>query len=93
MREMVVKELGIENLSKEHQDEVLSRLAENILQRASVSALERLSPENREKFSNIANESGPAAAHAFLAGEIPNFNSILQEETRTEIAEIKKSLT
>jgi|GEM_PF-5325892 len=92
LKNKVLQELSIEGLPEKEQEEILAKLTQNILQRVSIAAFAKLSPMKRIKLSELAKEEGPGAAHSFLAAEIPDFESFVQQEIKEEVLATKKLL-
>lgn len=90
IRENVVRELGIEELPREMQDEVIAKVGENIMQSVAIAALERLSPEDQAEFERVAGEGNEDAARAFLTSRVSDLNALVATETKKVLSEIKE---
>lgn len=90
IRENVVRELGIEELPREMQDEVIAKVGENIMQSVAIAALEKLSPEDQAEFERIAGEGNEEATRTFLTARVTDLNALVATETKKVLAEIKQ---
>lgn len=90
LKKIISKHLGIDNFSEKDRDEIISRLGENIMKRASLSAFSMLSHKEQVEFSEIASSGDPEKAHAFLLSKVPNIKNLIQKEAEEELKDIKK---
>ncbi|MHB8651928.1 MAG: hypothetical protein ACYC8S_02220 [Minisyncoccota bacterium] len=90
IREQAVAELGITDLPREMQDEVLARIGENVMQRVAVVALERLSPADQDEFAAIAERGDASETQTFLRAHVPELETLIATETRAVVTELKQ---
>lgn len=89
--EALLKEFGLEHASQSSQMIFVQRLGENIYKRILIVVAERLSVEKLHELEALMNqENNREAIEQFLKAEIPDFERIVQEESRAEIEETKK---
>lgn len=82
LRETLIKELGIENLSGEAQDEVVSKIGEMILKSVTASIFEKLTPSAKEDFNKISATGSSAAIQDFLEENAPGIHEMMEAELR-----------
>lgn len=88
-REQAIAELGIIDLPREMQDDILSRVGENVMQRVALAALDRLSPADQDEFATIAERGDITETQTFLRAHIPELETLMATETRAVIEELK----
>lgn len=86
----LIKDLGMEGLPREVQDEVIARLGENILRRITVSIVEKISPEARHEFDSISEAGDSERMKTFLNGQIPDFDNFVKGEVEKSVTEFKQ---
>lgn len=86
----LIKDLGMEGLPREVQDEVIARLGENILRRITVSIVEKISPEARHEFDSISEAGDSERMKTFLNGQIPDFDNFVKGEVEKSVMEFKQ---
>lgn len=91
LRETLIKELGIENLSGEAQDEIVSKIGEMILKSLTASIFEKLTPAAREEFDAISAAGDAALIQEFLEQNAPGIQQMMEEEIRKTIEGFKKN--
>lgn len=82
LRTMLIKELGIEGLPEEAQDEIVAKLGEVILKSLTVSIFEKIPNEARVDFERIAADNDSERIQSFLNDHIPNLHELMEEEVR-----------
>lgn len=99
MQENIIKEMGLEELPKDAQEEILIKMTESVLKKIAIETLERLSDEDRDEFEKLQETAAPAEIDAFLSSKIENYEELLQktvaeykEEIKESINNLKKSL-
>ena len=87
---LITEELGIGQLPKNVQDEIVSKLGESALKNAMLEIISKLSEENLKEFETISKSEDIVKIRDFLQKNIPNFDTIVNEETKKIIADFKK---
>ncbi len=82
IRTILIKELGIDGLPPEAQDEIVSKLGEIILKSLTVSIFEKLPSGAREEFARITKSNDSTRIQGFLEEHIPDLNILMEEEVR-----------
>ena len=76
----ILEILGLTNLPKERQAEIIGKMTELVQKRAMLRAIEGLKGKDLEDAKKIFSEADPQEILDFIAERIPNFNEILKEE-------------
>lgn len=93
LRSTLIKELGIENLSGEAQDEIVAKIGEMVLKSLTASIFEKLTPSAKEEFNRISAAGNPALIQAFLEENAPGIHQMMEEELKKTLQSFKdKSL-
>lgn len=82
LRDILIKELGIEGLPEEAQDEIVSKLGEIILKSLTVAIFEKLSTEARVEFDRITEKGDHVMIQEFLEQSVPNLHLLMEEEVK-----------
>jgi predicted solute-binding protein len=90
LREIIIKELGIEILPPQAQDEIVAKLGEVILKSVTVAIFEKLSDEARAEFERISKEDEPELIQRFIDENIPDMESLMEEEVRKTLQSFAK---
>jgi hypothetical protein len=91
-REEIIKELGLGGLPSEAQDELISKLAENILKKVAVAMLDKFPEDKRGPFEELVSTGDANQVYAFLSDNVPDAATLIQQEMRNGIAEIKQAI-
>jgi hypothetical protein len=90
LRDILIKELGIENLSGEAQDEIVAKIGEMVLKSLTASIFEKLTPSAKEEFNRISAAGNPAAIQGFLEENAPGIHEMMAEELKKTLASFKE---
>ncbi|MDO8604099.1 MAG: DUF5663 domain-containing protein [bacterium] len=82
LREILIKELGIEGLPEEAQDEIVGKLGEIILKSLTVAIFDKLSGEAREEFERISEAGDSDLIQEFLEKSVPDLHLLMEEEVK-----------
>jgi len=82
LREILIKELGIEMLPEEAQDEIVAKLGEVILRSVTVAIFEKLGDEARAEFERVSKEDEPELVQRFLEENVPDMQTLMEEEIK-----------
>lgn len=86
----LIEDLGLAGFPKDVQDEMLSRISENILKRVTIAIMNAISPSARPEFDAISQAGDSDRMRAFLNAQIPDLDSFVKEEVRKGVAEFKE---
>ncbi len=95
LQKNIIKELGIDQLPPEKQQEVLAAMTEAVLKRLTVRVLEKLPPEARPEFEKVCKTQDPEKITQFLNEKVPDFEKVAAKEIadfKEEIAETVNKL-
>ena len=84
----VLKELGIDQLPAERQEEVLTAMTEAVVKRIILRLVGELSEAQRGQFEEIANLGDSTKISEFLATNIPGHEALV----KAEVASFKKDM-
>ena len=90
LNDTLVKDLGLDGIPKDVQDEVIARVGENILRRLTVSIVEKISPEARQEFDSISEAGDSERMKTFLNAQIPDFDNFVKNEVHKNVLEFKQ---
>ncbi len=76
----ILKELQIDQLPPEKQEEVLTAMTELLLKRLTVRVLEKLDEKQQEEFGQVSAGGDPDKINQFFAANVPDYEKIIQEE-------------
>lgn len=87
----LIKELSIETLSKDKQNEIIIKMTEVLLKRIFLETMERLSDEERNTYEKLTEREDvtPAQVETFFKEKINNYEEMVQGV----IAEFKNEMT
>ena len=88
IEENILKELEIDQLPEERQEEVLTAMTEAVLKRLMLRLIGAMSEEQRKQFEEIANAGDQAKISQFLEANVPNYETTIKEE----VASFKKDM-
>lgn len=91
LKALLVKDLGLTNLTEEVQDQILARLGEITLKAVTLAIFEKLPEAKRAEFDEIALAEDPAKIQAFLTENIPNLKELMDAELKKTIAKFKEA--
>ena len=90
LKQQMVERLDIGELAPAEQDEIITKIGENILKQLTITVLDKLPEEDLPEFDTITESGDPARLQEFLSSKIPNYNKLMQEETTRIIDEFKE---
>ncbi len=88
MRDLI-KELGIEELTQEEKDEVLTRLTDSLLQRLILRVYDKLDEEHQKEFDKLTDEGDVGKINTFLGQNVPDLDEIRDRELDELVLEMK----
>lgn len=95
LQQDILKELGIDQLPPERQEEILTVMTELLLKRITVRVLENLNAEQRQAFETVTAGGDPERVSDFFSQNVSGYEQIAQDEIakfRTEMAEMVNAL-
>ena len=85
IRDILIKELGIESYPEEIQDEVVVKLGEVILKDLTIKIFEKLPLQKKEEFERISAMGDDERIQEFLEHNIPDMNALIEEEVKNTL--------
>ena len=96
LKQNIIIELGLQDLSEERKQELLFRMSDLIQKRVLLRTIKNLSQESRDKFNQLLTEKNDQEAYRLLIHEVPNIEEITDEEVikfKEEIVEHVKNIS
>lgn len=92
LRQDIIKELDIDQLPPEKQEEVLTAMTELLLKRITVRVLENLSEEQRKEFEAVSASGDADKVTEFFSKNVPGYEQIVQDEIAKFKVEMKETV-
>jgi len=93
MQEELMRDLGMDGLSEEQQQELIVKMTEAVLKRIFLETLEKLSEEDKKTYEEmIEKQEDPGKLENFLAEKIPNYDKMVAKIVTDFKEEIKTDL-
>jgi hypothetical protein len=89
IKQEIIKELGIENLSDQKATEVMEKLEENIQRSLVLEILDLLNPQNQKELNALIETGDNSKIQAFLEDKIPGLQSLIDAVAKSAIKEFK----
>ncbi|PIT91121.1 hypothetical protein COU17_02055 [Candidatus Kaiserbacteria bacterium CG10_big_fil_rev_8_21_14_0_10_49_17] len=86
----IVEELGIGELSKEEQEEILTLFGENLVKKLTTEILTIVPKEKHDEYMRLTEEGKIVEVHELLKPHIPNFDAFIETEVSKELALTKE---
>lgn len=87
----LLKELGIDQLPEERQEEVLTAMTEVLLKRLTLKVLEKLTEAQRQEFETLCAAQDQEKITKFFSDNVPNYEQLIQDEIAAFKEDIKKT--
>lgn len=88
-RDMLVKDLEIEGLPREAQDEIIIKMGENLIKAVTIAVIDKVPVEERSAFEKVGKTGDQEKVREFLSPYIPNFDQFMSDVAREEINAFK----
>ncbi len=90
MQSDLVKELGLDKLSADKQEEIVIKMTEVILKRMFVETMDKLNTKDQEALGDMMEmQTSPEEIDEFLKEKISNYDEILQGIVTKLVEEMK----
>lgn len=89
---MLVRELGIEGLSQEAQEETLAVLGEGILERVVIEIVRVLPAPKHAEFRALIGTASPLRIHTYLEPYVSDFPAFVERYAKEEVVRFKELL-
>lgn len=92
MKDDIMKDLGLDKLPQDKQDEILAKIGEIILKKIFIETVDKLSEEDKEEFEKMLKEGSDAEKiELFLNTKIKNYDMIIGKIVEEVKRDIKNS--
>ncbi len=88
----LIKELGLENLSVDEQEKLVSDMSEVVYERVLLRVVEKLSDEEATELNNLFEKGNMEKIDQYLRDRVPDFASILKKEIEKYQEEMIKNI-
>ncbi len=88
----LIKELGLENLSVDEQEKLVSDMSEVVYERVLLRVVEELSDEEATELNNLFEKGNMEKIDQYLRDRVPDFASILKKEIEKYQEEMIKNI-
>jgi hypothetical protein len=92
LQQDILKELGIDQLAPQRQEELLVAMTEVLLKRLTLRILEKLSDSQRKEFDIVCSDGNPEIIQAFFTQNVPGYEKMIQEEINSFKQEMKETV-
>jgi hypothetical protein len=89
LKQNIIKELGLENLSDQKAADVMERLEENIQRSLVLEILDLLSPQDQKELNTLIETGDNSKMQAFLEDKIPSLQSLVDAVAKSSVKEFK----
>jgi hypothetical protein len=90
--QQAIGELGLQEVPKDIQGDLLSNIGENILKRVTLELLTALPVEERDTFEQMIGSGNGAGLREFLEKHIPNLERFVREHAEREFEATKTAI-
>lgn len=90
LRELLIQEMDIATLSKEAQNDILSKVGETVLTTLTTSIFEKLSESARDEFEKISVTGDHTLIQEFLDTNVPDLSTLVKEAIRKALNTYKE---
>ncbi len=93
IRKILIKELGLESLPEEAQDEVVKKVGEVVLKSLTAAIFEKIPNAAREDFERITGNGNSGLIQEFLEEHVPDLHTLMEEEVRKALQKFAENET
>lgn len=81
LKDLIANSFTFGDLANEEQEKMINELADIAIQRTVMRALDKMTDEEVENFSNtVAEDAAPQEVFGYLESRVPSFYDMLREE-------------
>src|SRR4030042_5886669 len=91
LQQTMIEELGLAELPKEKQEELLVKIGEVVMKRIYLDTMERLEKEDQEKLIDLM-EKNPEGVEDFLKEKIPDYEEFVKKIVEDFKKELKEDM-
>ena len=89
IKQSIIKELGLENLSEEKAEEIMTKLEQNIERALTLEILDLLTVDDQQEFMKIAETENNEDIMSFLKLKLPNLDFLTKAVAESVVKEFK----
>lgn len=89
-KQLIIKELAIENFPSEARERILVKVGENIMRRVTLVLLENVPEKNRPQLETLSQVGDAIALQNFLKFNIAGADDLIKETIQETIREFKE---
>jgi len=90
IKKMLSQDLGINHLPAEAQEQIITKLGENILKKITLETVTLLSEEARGEFDTLSQAQDNKKMTEFLKQQIPDFDNFVKKIVQQSVEDFKK---
>ena len=87
--EIIIRELGLRQLSTDEQGKIIRRIEANIASRINITILERLNEIEHEELLRVSETVGDLEVDKFLKSKIPDLDDLAKQVAVETVTEFK----
>lgn len=93
LQQSIIEELGLENMPKEKQEEILVKMTEVLLKKIYLETFEKLGEADREELAKMLDteEAQPEKVEEYLRTKIEDYDGFVKNVVEEFTKEMKKS--
>jgi hypothetical protein len=93
LQQSLIEELGLQNLPKEKQEEILVKMTEVLLKKIYLETFEKLAEADREELAKMLDteEAEPEKVEAYLRTKIEDYDGFVKKIVENFTADMKKT--
>lgn len=93
LQKSLIEELGLENLPKEKQEEILVKMTEVLLKKIYLETFEKLGEADRVELASMLDSEGsdPVKVEEYLRSKIEDYDGFVKKIVEDFTAEMKKT--
>ncbi len=76
----IIKELGIDQLPPEKQEEILTAMTEVILKRIILRVLENFDEAQKDEFEKVCSAGDQDQVNNYLMANVPDYENVIKDE-------------
>ena len=82
IRTIIIKEMGVEEIPEEAQDDIIKKLGDVVLKSLTASIFQKIPDSAREEFERVAAYNDDERTQVFLEEHVPDLHILVEEEVK-----------
>ena len=93
LQQSIIEEMGLQNLPKEKQEDILVKMTEVLLKKIYLETFEKLGEADREELAKMLDGEGaePEKVEGYLRGKIEDYDGFVKKIVEDFMADMKKT--